>query len=226
MLRKGVAGLDSRVEWGQHGRRCWIDGLALEINWTKCSSKRKPSRTLTPSSVGYAARVALHSNPWNEQAFETQICAIILSPTLICISIYLTLKHLCQALGPSLSRVRPRLLPYLFVPADVSCLLVQAIGGSLAASGGTSSPALVRAGNRTIIAGIALQVVVLLVFGALSADYWLRARRWVPRGEGAGADAARALWADRRLRMFVGAVLGAYVCVLIRCIYRYVYLSV
>ncbi|PSR74231.1 RTA1 like protein-domain-containing protein [Coniella lustricola] len=175
--------------------------------------------------AGYGGRIALSANPWNQQAFETQICAIILAPTLICISIYLTLKHLCLAFSPAgalTPRVRPALLPFLFVPADVSCLLVQAIGGALAASAGHSAATLneplLRAGNHAIIAGIALQVVVLLVFGALSADYWLRARRLVKT---AGADAgAVAMWHDKRVRMFVGAMVGAYCCVQIRCVYR------
>lgn len=168
--------------------------------------------------AGYAARVPLNANPWNSQAFQTQICAIVLAPTLTCISIYLTLKHLTIALNPSLSRLRPKLLPFIFVPADVSCLLVQAIGGALAASGGRENRKLVDAGNQAIIAGIALQVVVLLAFGVMSLDYWLRARKWVRSAD--VTPSALALWNDKKFRTFGYAVLGAYICVQIRCIYR------
>ncbi|ROW04554.1 hypothetical protein VMCG_05117 [Cytospora schulzeri] len=168
--------------------------------------------------AGYAGRIALSSNPYNQQAFETQICAIILAPTLICISIYLIFKHVCLALNPSLSRVAPRWLPLIFVPADVSCLLVQAAGGAIAASAGSTNMALLQSGNRAIIAGIALQVVVLLGFGIMSLDYYLRVRRWV-HSDGV-TPAALALWGDRRFRTFGFAMLGAYVCVQIRCIYR------
>ncbi|KLU81383.1 hypothetical protein MAPG_00473 [Magnaporthiopsis poae ATCC 64411] len=171
--------------------------------------------------AGYGARVALADNPWNRQAFETQICAIVLGPTLICISIYLTLKHVTFALGPTLSRVRPRVYPFIFVPADVSCLLVQAIGGALAASAasdGVPNMDLVNGGNRAIIAGICLQVVVLVAFGALSIDYYVRVRRWVAGGR---ADAgAVALWRDKKFRAFAGAVTVAYLAILLRCIYR------
>lgn len=163
--------------------------------------------------------MALSANPWNKQAFETQICAIVLAPTLICISIYLTLKHLCTALNPTLSRLRPKWYPVIFVPFDVSCLLVQAIGGAIAASAGSTNERLLSAGNHAIIAGIALQVVVLLLFGTLSADYYVRVRRWMRSGE--VTPEALALWRDRKFRMFGGAVLGAYICVQIRCIYRY-----
>lgn len=168
--------------------------------------------------AGYAARVPLADNPWNQQAFQTEICAIVLAPTLTCISIYLTLKHLTTALNPSLSRVRPKWLPFIFVPADVSCLLVQAIGGALAASGGSGNRKLVNAGNQAIIAGIALQVVVLLAFGSMSLDYYLRAKKWVHSAD--VTPSALALWNDKKARTFGYAVLGAYVCVQIRCIYR------
>lgn len=170
------------------------------------------------SGTGYAARVALSANPWNQQAFETQICAIILAPTIICISIYLNLKHITTTLNPSLSRVRPNRYPYIFVPADVSCLLVQAVGGSLAAEG-RKKPELLTAGNRMIIAGIALQVVVLLAFGAMCLDYFLRVKKWL-RASGEETAEATALWHNKRFRLFCGAVLGAYAAVQIRCIYR------
>lgn len=143
-----------------------------------------------------------------------------MAPTLICISIYLTLKHLCQALNPNISRVRPRWYPLIFVPADVSCLLVQAIGGAIAATAGTTNVnmTLLNSGNHAIIAGIALQVVVLLGFGAMSLDYWLRARRWVHSPD--VTPEALAMWNDRKFRTFGFAMLVAYICVQIRCIYR------
>jgi hypothetical protein len=84
----------------------------------------------------------------------------------------------CLALNPALSRVRPHLYPFIFVPLDVSCLLVQAIGGALAASAATTNFKMVQHGNRCIIAGIVLQVVVLSFFGTSAGDYYLRVRKW------------------------------------------------
>lgn len=165
-------------------------------------------------------------NPWNKSAFETQIVAIILAPTLICVSVYLTLKHVCLALNPSLSRVRPHLYPFIFVPADVSCLLLQAIGGGLAASAGQTNFTLLQHGNRVIIAGITLQVVVLLFFGITAGDYALRMKKWIASHPDGGQDgehqAAVELWGNKRFRTFVYAVTAAYAMILIRCIYRYV----
>jgi len=124
----------------------------------------------------------------------------------------------CLALNPALSRLRPAWYPLIFVPLDVSCLLVQAIGGALAASAGYTNFSLLQGGNRAIIAGISLQVVVLAFFGAACADYFVRAKRWVISD--VGSVSARVLWADKRFRLFIRAVGGAYCGILIRCIYR------
>ena len=170
--------------------------------------------------AGYASRVALSSNPWNSSAFQTQICAIVLGPTLICIGLYLTLKHAVKAINPSLSRVPPHLYPWFFIPADVSCLIIQAIGGGLAAAGGRDNFNLLQSGNRMIIAGIVLQVVVLGVFGLLAGEYLFRVRAWVVRGPAPEEAAGAALWRDGKFRIFVYAMAGAYWGLFIRCVYR------
>ncbi|KAK3904174.1 RTA1 like protein [Staphylotrichum tortipilum] len=172
--------------------------------------------------VGYIGRVLLSSNPWNGAAFKMQIVAIILGPTLVCIGLYLTLKHAVVALARDLSRLPPRVYPLFFVPADVSCLVIQAIGGGIAAAATRENYALLQHGNRTIMAGIVLQVVVLGFFGALAGDYFLRvSKRFKSIAEPEGADAAgAALWADRRFRTFVWAMVAAYGALLVRCIYR------
>lgn len=160
----------------------------------------------------------LHNNPWDVSGFELQIVAIILSPTLLCVSIYLTLKHVCLAFNPSISRVKPRFYTYIFVPSDVSCLIVQAIGGGIAASAKDTNQALIDSGNRTIIAGIVLQVVVLVAFGIMASEYLIKLRKWL-RGGDATADAL-SLWSNPKFKMFLYAVTCAYSVILIRCIYR------
>ncbi|KAL7807298.1 RTA1 like domain-containing protein [Trichoderma gracile] len=169
--------------------------------------------------LGYIGRIQLHSNPWNEGAFELQICAIILAPTFICVSIYLTLKHVAINLNPAASRIPPRWYPIIFLPADLSCLIVQAIGGGIAAAGGKTNRKLQESGNRAIIAGVALQVVVLVAFGALSVDYYVRVRKWMARPEAQGTDGWK-LWHDGNFKKFRYAISTAFFVILIRCIYR------
>ncbi|KZL84935.1 rta1 like protein [Colletotrichum incanum] len=169
-------------------------------------------------TVGYVGRVLLHDNPWNKDAFQMQICTIILGPTFICAGIYLTLKHVSANLNPTLSRIRPRLYPLIFLPADLTCLIIQAIGGGLAAAAGQTNKKLLDGGNQAIIAGIVLQVVVLMLFGAAGADYWIRVRKWAHAGDHGTGDIA--LYRARKFRLFIYGVAVAYACVMVRCIYR------
>ncbi|KAK2589705.1 hypothetical protein QQS21_012616 [Conoideocrella luteorostrata] len=169
-------------------------------------------------TAGYIGRILLHANPFNSGAFQLQICAIILAPTFICVSIYLTLKHVSFNLNPSLSRIPPAWYPRIFLPADLTCLIIQGIGGGIAAAAKRDKPTLQRDGNRCIIAGIVLQVIVLGGFGYLGTDYFIRARRHFRSG--AATQDELALWTDRKFRKFVFAVGGAYVAMLVRCIYR------
>lgn len=181
------------------------------------------SRSKLSNPTGYIGRALLHKNPWDKNAFQMQICTIILAPTFVCVSIYLTLKHVTLALRPELSRFAPRWYPIIFLPADLSCLVVQAIGGGIAAAAGNKDKKLLDGGNNAIIAGVALQVVVLLWFGAMAADYYVRVRKYMRSPEAdhdGGVSRALSVWRDPKFRRFAFAVTGAYACILIRCIYR------
>lgn len=134
-------------------------------------------------------------------------------------SVYLTLKHAALAINPELSRIPAKWYPRIFLPADLSCLIVQAIGGGIAAAAGHTNQKLQESGNRAIIAGIVLQVVVLGFFGIMGADYLVRAAKWVKKPEAQGTPGL-ANWQNRNFRMFITAVSVAYIAIFIRCIYR------
>ncbi|KAJ4006701.1 hypothetical protein NW752_010702 [Fusarium irregulare] len=169
-------------------------------------------------TIGYVGRLQMNPNPWNQSAFQTQICCIIIAPTFICAAIYLTLKHVAIALNPALSRFHPRWYPRVFLPADLSCLVVQAIGGGVAAAAKRDEPEKAQTGNRTIIAGVVLQVVVLAAFGVMGTDYWIRVRKYIHSSE-VNPESLR-VWQNKKFRLFGGAVMVAYFSILTRCIYR------
>lgn len=138
----------------------------------------------------------------------------MLAPTILCAGIYVVLKHITLHLDPSLSRIRPNLYPLFFLPADITCLIVQGIGGGIAASARQTNKKLLDAGNRMIIAGITLQVVVLLAFGITAGEYALRVWRAVKGGK------TYALWHEKKFRWFIRGVTTAYFAVFLRCVYR------
>jgi hypothetical protein len=160
----------------------------------------------------------MHNNPWDPDALKLQLCAIIIAPSFICVSIYLTLKHITLSVSPQLSRIKPRLYPIIFLPADLSCLVLQGIGGGIAAAATSSDPELLRKGDHIIMAGIALQVSVSIFFGITCVDYLWRASRWLKTPEATPEGLAQ--WKDRKFRTFLVAVAAAFSGILIRCIYR------
>ena len=157
-----------------------------------------------------------------------QICCLVLAPSFIAGAIYLTMKHLVIYCGPQYSRLKPRLYPWVFVGSDLGSIVLQAIGGGVAASAGNSAnPKLLDAGNGLIVAGIVFQVVTMVVCGTLATDFFIRFLKTKPNSISQEKPNKTPYEKDlgegkkhRNFKMFCGAIMLAYVTVLIRCIYR------
>lgn len=164
---------------------------------------------------GYIGRIMLHNNPWDANGQKLQIIALVLAPSFIAAAIDLTLKHLVIIFGRKWSRLPPWSYPWIFISADFLAIFVQAIGGSLAAVGATH-PNLLKAGDDGIVAGIALQVFQLVVFGAVALEYGHRV--YCHRSE--ISPEALAYARSGKFRFFMTAIILSYVAVLTRCWYR------
>lgn len=169
-------------------------------------------------AAGYAGRVIMHSNPWSSAGFKLQIVCLVLAPSFMSASIDLTLKHIVIVFGPQLSRLRPSLYTWLFIGLDFFSILLQAIGGGLAASGERNLK-LLNTGNNVILAGIVMQVVQLVLFGLTSAWYiwsvwqYSKTHELPKRGQ--------AYLRDWKFRWFGVSIVIAFFAILVRCIYRY-----
>ncbi|QIW99415.1 hypothetical protein AMS68_004933 [Peltaster fructicola] len=162
--------------------------------------------------LGYIGRLLMHQNPWDDSANRLQIVTLIIGPSFTAAGIDLTLKHLVLHFGPDASPLPAYLYTWLFIGVDIVSILIQAAGGGLAASGKTNTK-LLDAGNKIIIAGIAVQVAQLAALGLMSIYYAVNVRR---------LGYFNKITASKRLRFFMCMVTIAYVAVLTRCIYRYV----
>lgn len=183
--------------------------------------------------VGYIGRLVMRNNPWAQPGFETQICCLVLAPSFLAAGIYLTLKHMVLYCGPEYSRLKAKWYPWIFIGSDLGSIIVQAIGGGVAASanhGNIYNKKLLDAGDALIIAGIALQSVTMFVCGSLIFDFFLRRRKGRTAGkvetEGTTSLDAPELTNDAhvksplRFRIFCWAIGFATLAILIRCIYR------
>ncbi|KAF4982340.1 hypothetical protein FZEAL_2016 [Fusarium zealandicum] len=154
--------------------------------------------------IGYVGRVMMYNNPFSFNAFMIQIVCLTIAPVFYTASIYVTLSKTIGFLGPELSRFKPQLFYWIFIPFDIVCLILQAAGGALSTSSDNSD-----LGVDLSMAGLVLQVVVLVIFIATFGDYMFRYLR--------SGRAAHFHW---RLIAFFAGLCTAIILVLARCIYR------
>ncbi|KAI0849302.1 RTA1 like protein-domain-containing protein [Daldinia vernicosa] len=169
------------------------------------------------ATLGYAARISMHYNPFNFAAFMIQIICVTSGPVYYSAAIYVTLAAAIKDFSPSLSRFRPDLFYWVFIPSDVVCLIFQAAGGGLStASSGTS-----EIGVDMALVGLSLQVAMMVIFCGLFGDYLIRYFRSAQYQ----ADLERnisGLGFGARLKVFFSFMTLAIMLILARCTYRLV----
>lgn len=183
--------------------------------------------------VGYIGRLIMYNNPWSNSGFEMQICCLVLAPSFLAAGIYLSLKHMVLYCGPEYSRLKAKWYPWIFVGSDLASIIVQAIGGGVAASAKDgANKTLLSAGDALIIAGIALQCVTMFICGSIVLDFFLRRKKTIAQSkaetEGASGSSLDATTSPiglpavspLRFRIYCWAIGFAFFTILVRCIYR------
>ncbi|KAG8406517.1 RTA1 like protein [Metarhizium acridum] len=110
--------------------------------------------------VGYAPRILLYKSPFDFIAFLIQSSS----------------SHHGSASTTSRRNFlsfNPNFFYWIFIPADLICLALQAAGGALSTQSKGSSDA----GVDITMAGLVLQVVVIFIFVVAFAEYMIRYAR-------------------------------------------------
>ena len=193
--------------------------------------------------IGYISRLRMSFNPFASNAFLLQVLFLVLAPTLIAAAISVTFKHLVLYYGPEFSTIRPQLYPWLFVGSDFVSIVIQGVGGAVAASattGDNPDPGMADLGNNLLIAGVSFQVVNMVVCGILMLVYQRRyqnSRHPAARYSSSSGNESvtpiadfdqldmphRTEQSDKRTQQFIYSLVVAYVSIIIRCIYRFVF---
>jgi hypothetical protein len=166
-------------------------------------------------ALGYGGRLMLYVDTFDSNAFIIQICCLIISPAFISAGIYLTLKHIVISFGERWSRLKPVWYTRIFITGDIFSLILQGAGGGLASTADEGSD-LQDVGTNMMIAGVIFQVVILAFFGYFLTEYTVRTYRH--RNE--LTDESIILFRSKRFRAFMGAVIIAFLCIFVRCVYR------
>ncbi|KAI1052212.1 Envelope glycoprotein gp160 [Fusarium irregulare] len=153
--------------------------------------------------IGYVGRIMMWYNPFSFNAFMIQIVCLTIAPVFYTASIYVTLSKAINYFSPELSRFKPQLFIWIFIPFDIVCLILQAAGGAMS----TESDS--QVGVDVSMAGLVLQVVVLVAFIAAFSDYMIRYWR--------SGQAQAFGW---RMTAFFLGLSTSIILILTRCIYR------
>ncbi|KAF5670895.1 phospholipid-translocating ATPase [Fusarium heterosporum] len=192
-------------------------------------------------TAGHVARYGLAKDPWEQNYFLVSYITLLLAPTLVAAAISVTFKHLVIWYGAQWSLLKPRLYPLVFVGTDFISIFIQIVGGGLAALNtmGKGSKTTQKLGEILVIGGVSFQVANMLCCGTLMLIYIQRRKqalksrdplmgsgppRYTPglpdRGRIPIAREEATPQEARKVRWFVYALGVAYVCIIIRCVYR------
>lgn len=165
--------------------------------------------------MGWAARAAAHKCAYNDTLFKLQISVLIIAPCFFSAGLYYIELKLVSIWGRQYSLIPPKLYLWIFIGFDLLSIALQGAGGGLAASATSSTPPTDPAtGTNIMIAGIAAQLISMIVFSGLLA-YTL--------------SHARALWlghgAAKGIKSVIGAVVFCDSMILARNAYRCVELA-
>ncbi|CAE6413256.1 putative protein C17G6,02c [Schizosaccharomyces pombe 972h-] [Rhizoctonia solani] len=176
--------------------------------------------------LGWAGRYWGHVNPQNGDAFMMQITTTIIAPSFMTAAMFLILPKIISELGMEYSRMPPRLYSIVFISADVTALVIQAVGGAMASIADTLDGA--ERGGRIMLGGIIIQLVAVVLYTLLAIEFVVRFSLDRPaRLKSASEQRKHAGWIDvprGAVLMLIGLAI-ATLFIIIRSIYRTIELT-
>lgn len=113
--------------------------------------------------AGYLSRAFSVGNEEQEDPFLCQFICLTISPAFIMAGIYYILGRMLRLHGDNFSMLKPKWFSYIFVSCDLISLIVQAVGGAMAAFAVTDKTS-TDDGTNVMVGGIAFQVVSMSLF--------------------------------------------------------------
>lgn len=138
-----------------------------------------------------------------------------IGPAFLSASIYLCLARIIGVYGQHLSRFRPKTYTKIFIGCDFFSLVLQSIGGGMAASAASGSDA-AKTGVNIMIAGLVFQVVSISVFMLLCADFAFT----VFKARDAFEPQFRSLRSSGKFKAFLASLVIATLTIYVRSIFR------
>ncbi|EKV07240.1 RTA1 like protein [Penicillium digitatum] len=193
---------------------CTLFGLSMIIHIVQFTWKRQWWASVFSVGclvevIGWAGRTWSAKCPYNDTAFLMQICTLIIAPTFFTAGIYVLLGRFIQLLGPKSSFIKPNVYLWIFCTCDIISLVVQAVGGGMAAEQADKIDGNTAPGTHIMVAGIVFQLFSITIFAVCAVDFIHRTMRYRLLQSVNGSV----------LPLFAAMVLSI-VCIYIRSIYR------
>ncbi|KAF2027425.1 RTA1-domain-containing protein [Setomelanomma holmii] len=141
---------------------------------------------------GFGARISSHFDNEEWGSFIVQGVLLLVGPLFFAATIYMMLgRTIRSAGGEDISLIKPKWYTRIFVTVDITTLIIQGLGSSIM---GTMKLNLALAGEKIVIAGLALQVATFIVFLVASIDFHIRMNRKAVSSATAVGDWRKMLW--------------------------------
>ncbi|KAF8212657.1 RTA1-domain-containing protein [Mycena galopus ATCC 62051] len=175
-------------------------------------------------SVGWGGRLWSALKPNMFEPYEIQIVCTIMGPTPLAAANFIILGRIINRLGPIYSRLSPRLYTILFLCCDIVSLVIQAIGGGMAAQAVNKhlNPA---KGGHVMLVGIVFQMVTITAYVFCASEFLLRYIKNRPLGRVAASVPDVTTPLSRNMQTLIGALVFNTTCLFIRAVYRVIELS-
>ncbi|KAH7338437.1 RTA1 like protein-domain-containing protein [Rhizoctonia solani] len=176
--------------------------------------------------LGWGGRYWGHVDPPNRDAFMMQISTTIIAPSFMTAAMFLILPKIINELGVEFSRMPPKLYSIIFITADVTALVIQAIGGAMASIANTLEGA--EQGSHVMLGGIVIQLVAVVLYTILGLEFIIRFTYNRPtRPNATGEPRKHAGWigVSRNLVWMLVGLGIATLFIIIRSIYRTIELT-
>ncbi|KAJ7272163.1 RTA1 like protein-domain-containing protein, partial [Mycena rebaudengoi] len=171
--------------------------------------------------IGWYGRYWSSSSPTLDDPYMMQITATIISPTPLIAVNFILLSRIVQRLGVCYSRISARMYTIIFVSCDIIALVIQGVGGGMAAS--ADDRVGTQRGANIMLAGISFQFAAIVGYTLCASEFLTRYAKNQP-APGKAAMVPRAEMTPK-LKLLVGAVGFSTLVLFIRSIYRIIELS-
>ncbi|KAJ6571290.1 RTA1-domain-containing protein [Mycena capillaripes] len=119
--------------------------------------------------VGWTGRLWSSFSPSLDDPYMMQITTTIIAPTPLIAVSFILLGRIVERVGPCYSRIPQKWYSRIFVSCDFVALVVQGLGGGLAASADDEAGA--NLGAHIMLGGIVFQFVAIIVYTSCAIDF-------------------------------------------------------